>query len=103
VTVSEGVSNRFDFTADLGATLGVQVSSSDGQPVLGVQVAFRVRTPAKGLSGFLAATNNEGKTMLRGLPPEGSLGLEIRGHPSGNSGRELSLSSLPTETRLVLE
>lgn len=105
VTVREDAANRFDFTADLGQTIGVQVLGGDGLPAAAALVRYRLRSPSAGATGFFAETDGEGRTRLQGLPGEGTLEIEAvspPGQPPANvEGRaEVDLDLLPVEVTL---
>jgi hypothetical protein len=106
VTGEEGAPNRFDFTSDAGASLRVLVIRDGGAAVPGAQVRFRLTTPARGISGFLEATDTRGETVLRGLPPRGALVLDVSlggslGEQAG-SHETRDLASLPAVARIAL-
>lgn len=102
ITVRDGVPNRFDIVADVGTSLPVLVLGEDRRPVPSVQVRFRLSTRNRGISGYLPATGDDGKTVLRGLPAAGTLKLQVLHEDRELAQAEFGLEALPGEVSLVV-
>ncbi len=103
ITVKGGTANRFDFTAELGRVLDVLVIGKDGRGVPDIQVHFTLKTPERGISGVLLHTDENGKTVLGGLPAEGTLTLTLTAKDGDVDRQELDLEHLSANVRLRLE
>ncbi len=101
VTLREGVSNRFDFTAEVGASIEVMVMGENETALPSLQVRFVLATDRRGITGFLPFTGKDGRTLLRGLPRKGKLMLEVPDGKWNTSRAELDLANLPDMVSLI--